>query len=648
MNNGNSYAYTNKTLRVNLTTGQISVEDYSSLYDDWLGGSGLAAKILYDELRDWHTPYDPMNKIIISSGVLIGTVAPGACKMSISTLSPVTGGWGTGSSDSHVGVQLKQAGYDNIIIEGRSHKPCYLWITDEEVELRDATGLWGMTTFETLDAIREELGDHTLHVLSIGPAGEHLSRNACIIQDTNRAFGRCGSGAVMGSKNLKAVVCKGNQPVKIADPKRFYEKSLECRKRIAATRSAETLGKYGTTSAFKNKQKIGGLPYRNFQETRIPDEIAINLNPNDVIDKYQVGRQGFPGCAIACGRKMHLTDGPYAGLKTNMNQWEVVGSIIGKLGVKEATFMLKANDRCNELGLDVDVAGGAIAWAMECYQRGIITKEDTGGLALEWGDEEVILKLIEMMSYRQGFGNILAEGSWRAADIIGRDSEYYSMHVKKQDLYELTRSSMGWCLGTATSTRGGGHTTGTPNCEQSGLSIDNEMALKVLGVTADVAMDLGGYEGKAKIVYYHEILHRICNSAGICIFNTIHMDMNFLNLDDLVDLLTAATGREFTREKLEEIAMRQLNTEKALNLRFTDFARKDDFPPQREMQEPMPTGSRKGFKVDNEKYNTMLDEYYEMHGWEKKTSYPSRKAFNKLGLEKIADDMERIGKLGTP
>lgn len=642
-----SYAYMNNTLRFSLTSGEILVDDYSSYYDDWLGGSGLAAKIMYDELRDWHTPFDPMNKIIFSSGALIGTVAPGACKMSVSTLSPVTGGWGTGSSDSHVGVQLKYAGYDNVIVEGRSHRPCYLWITDEKVEIRDATHLWGKTTFETLDMIREELGDHTLHVLTIGPAGENLSRNACIIQDTNRAFGRCGSGAIMGSKNLKAIVCKGNIPVKIADPKRFYEKALECRKRIASTASAETLGTYGTTSAFDHKQKICGLPYRNFQECRIPDEFAKNLNPNQVIEKYQVGRQGFPGCAIACGRKIHVTEGPYAGLKTNMNQWEVVGSIIGKLGVREPTFMVMANHRCNELGLDVDVAGGAIAYAMECYQRGIITQEDTGGLALEWGDEEVILKLIEMMSYRKGFGNILAEGSWRAADIIGRESKYYSMHVKKQDLYELTRSSMAWCLGTATSTRGGGHTTGTPNCEQSGLPIDDEMSLKIMGVTGDVAMNLGGYEGKAKMVYYHEILHRVCNSAGICIFNTIHMDMNFVNIDDLVVLLTAATGRDFNREKLEEITMRQLNTEKALNLRFTNFAREDDFPPQREMEEPISTGSRKGFKIDNTKYNKMLDDYYEIHNWEKKSSYPTRDAFNKYGLGYIADDMEKIGKLGV-
>jgi aldehyde:ferredoxin oxidoreductase len=206
---------------------------------------------------------------------------------------------------------------------------------------------------------------------------------------------------------------------------------------------------------------------------------------------------------------------------------------------------------------------------------------------------------------------------------------------------------MAWCLGTATSTRGGGHTTGTPNCEQSGLPIDDKMALKIMGVTGEVAVNMGGYEGKAKMVYYHEILHRICNSTGVCIFNTIHMDMNFVNIDDLVVLLSAATGRDFNPAKLEEITMRILNTEKALNLRFTNFARADDFPPQREMEEPIPTGPRKGFKIDNDKYNGMLDDYYDLHEWEKKSSYPTRAVYEKYGLRNIADDMEKIGKLGV-
>lgn len=646
MINNSSSSYMNKTLRVNLSSGEIKVEDYSNYYEEWLGGGGLAVKILYDELKDWVTPYDPMNKIIFSSGALIGTIAPGACKMSVSTLSPVTGGWATGSSDSYMGLELKRAGYDNIIVEGRAHLPCYLYITDDKVELRDATSMWGKTTFETLEAVRKDLDDKTLHVLSIGPAGEYLSRNACIIQDKNRAFGRCGSGAVMGSKNLKAIACKGHKAVKVADPDRFYKKALECRKRIAESETAKGMGQYGILGIMEHKQNICGIAYRNFQDCKLPNDIAQAVEPKVLIDKYQVTRQGFPGCAIACGRQVEITDGPYKGLKSFMNQWEVIGSIIGKLGVREGSFMIKANDRCNELGLDVDVAGGAIGWAMECYQRGLLTKEDTGGIELEWGDEEVILKLIEMMSYRQGFGNILAEGSWRASEIMNNDSQYYVMHVKKQDLYELMRSSMGWCLGTAVSTRGGCHTTGTPNCEQNTHPLPDEEYFQLTGVRGNIAYEMGGYEGKPQLVKYHEVLHRISNSTGICLFNTLHINYQFINVEDLAELISSATGIKFTQEKLEEIAMRQLNTEKALNLRFTEFCREDDFPPAREMEEPMPSGKRKGFKIDNKKYNIMLDEYYEIHDWEKETSFPTRKILHQLGLDYIADDLQKIGKLG--
>ena len=641
-----NFAFTNKTIQINLSSQEVNIKDYSSFYGDWLSGSGLAVKLLYDGLKDWITPFDPNNQLIFSSGALIGTIAPGACKMSVSTLSPVTGGWATGSSDSYVGLELKRAGFDNIVLKGRSHSPCYLWITDDKVEIRDASHIWGKTTYETLDAIREELGDDALHVLSIGPAGEYLSRNACIVQDRNRAFGRCGTGAIMGSKNLKAIVCKGTKPIKVAEPERFYKAALDCRKRISESDTAKGMGKYGILGIMEHKQKICGIGYRNFQDCKLPDEIAKAVEPKTLIDKFQVARQGFPGCAIACGRQVIVTDGPYKGLKTFMNQWEVIGSIIGKLGVREATFMIKANDRCNELGIDVDVVGGAIAWAMECYQRGILTKEDTGGLDLTWGNEEVILQLIEMMAYRKGFGNLLAEGSWRAADILGRDSKYYAMHVKKQDLYELMRSSMGWCLGTATSTRGGGHTTGAPNCEQNTLPLDDQEYLEITGVKGSIAYEMGGYEGKPELVKYHEVLHRISNSAGICLFNTLHINIKFINVNDLAELLSAAIGEEFTPERLEEIAMRQLNTEKALNLRFTEFKREDDYPPDREMEEPIPSGQRKGFRIERDKYNAMLDRYYELHDWDKSTSYPTRTALAKYGLDYIADDLEKIGKLG--
>ena len=646
MNGQKHYGYMGKTLRVNLTSGEVKTVEYNDQFRKWLGGSGLAVKILYEELPDWVTPFDPRNLLIFSSGALMGTLAPGACKMNISTLGPMTGGWATGSSDSYVGMELKHAGYDSVIVEGRAHKPVYLYITDQGVELRDAAHLWGKDTWETLDILRGELEDPRLHIISIGPAGENLVRGACVIQDRGRAFGRCGTGAVMGSKNLKAVICKGSRAIEVAQPQRFIEKVNECRMRMKACSTYDAMNKYGTLSALNNKQKICGIPYRNFQDSRLPDELAEKINPLQLIDKYQVAPSSFPGCVLCCGRHVTVTEGPYKGLTTEMNQWEVMGAIMGKLGIETREFMLAINAYCNRMGVDVDLVGGVLGWAMECFERGILTKDDLDGLELHWGDEAAVFELTRKLCYRQGCGNLLAEGCARAAELTGRGSEYYAMHIKKQDLYELLKSSNGWCLGTATSTRGGGHTTGAPNCEQNGMEMDNEMSMKLLGMPSKLAQDPETFEGKPQIVYYFEILSRMCNTLGVCYHNSAWYDISFVNVADLAELVSAATGEEFTEDDLKEIAMRQLNMEKAFNLRFTNFARKDDMPTQRDMKEPVASGSRKGWKIDEDKYNAMLDEYYDLHGWERETSYPTRKTLEWYGLAEAARDLERIGKLG--
>ncbi len=637
------YGITGNTLRVNLTSREIKVEDNSVYYRDFLTSSGYAAKIIYDEVKDWVTPFDPTNKVIFSAGALIGTVAPGACKMNISTIGPMTGGWATGSSDSYVAMELKHAGYDAIIVEGRSHRPCYLYVTDEKVEIRDATALWGKTTWETLDAIREELQDPKLHIISIGPAGENLARGACVIQDRGRGFGRCGTGAVIGSKNLKAIVCKGKKPIQVADPEKFMQVAMRCRKKITDCPETERFRKYGTLGIFQHKQDMGAIPYRNSQESVFPEDTDVTMDPVQVIDKYTVSKQNFPGCPIGCGRHVTIADGPYKGLTAEFNHWEAFGTIVGRCAVTEPTFMVKVTAYCNEMGIDFNLAGCAIAWAMECYQRGILTKEDTDGMALEWGNEPQILELIRKMSYREGFGNILAEGSKRAADIIGRDSGYYAMHIKGQDLYECLRGSNAWALGATVSTRGGGHTTGTCGYEQA-INVDKEKAYQVLGIRN--VEDPLSYEGKAEVTYLFEVLHRIDNSTGICHQNTIYNKLDYLVVADIAEMLSAATGIEMSAQDLEDIAQRQINLEKAINARFTDFARKDDLPTPRDQTEPLHAGKMDGWKLDMDKYNGMLDRYYELHGWDKQTGYPKRSTLEKYGIGYVADELERRGKLG--
>jgi aldehyde:ferredoxin oxidoreductase len=642
--NDTHFAYAGKILRINLSDGRISIEPTLKYAKEWLGASGIAIKILYDELRPWVTPYEPANKLIFGAGALVGTTAPGACKSNLSTLGPMTGGWASGCSDSYVGGHLKYAGYDSVVFEGKAHSPVYLWVHDDGVELRNASDLWDKTTWETLDAVREELGDPALHTVSIGPAGENLVRGACAIQDKGRAFGRCGIGAVMGSKNLKAIVVRGTGAVRVAHPQRFMETVAMVREMFKKAKTLDTMRRYGTLGGVAKKQEVCGVNYKNFQECYLPEDVLEAINPCRSIDKYEVSRQSFPGCAVGCSRHLHLSGGPYAGLTAESCQMETLMTLQTRLAIREPTFMFKANAYCNQLGLDVDAAGGAIGWAMECFQRGILDKKDADGLKLEWGDAEVVLELIRKIAYREGFGNILAEGCAKASEIIGRNSSYYAMHIKGQDLYEPCRGALGWCLGTTTSTRGGGHTTGAVGDARPGLGLGKEKAIQIFGV--DNPHKPLEYEGKAKMVMYMEILHRVNNSLGICHMNTIHWDFEQIDLPQLADLYSAATEWETSVEDLKRIALRQLNLEKAFNLRYTDFDRKDDLPTPRDMNEPIPTGPLAGWKMDKEKFNRMLDEYYDLHGWDKKTSYPTRKTLADLDLDHVADDLERMGKLG--
>lgn len=638
------YAYAGKILRVNLSNGEIRMEPTMKYAREWMGSSGIAIKILYDELRDWVTPFDPCNKIIFGAGPLIGTPAPGANKMNISTLGPETGGWASSCSDSYLGGGLKCAGFDSVVIEGKAHKPVYLWIDDLDVEIRDASSLWGKTTWETLDGIREELGDPSLHTASIGPAGENLVRGGCIIQDRQRAHGRGGIGAVMGSKNLKALVARGGKGIKAADRKRFMETVTECHKMFKNRPKAEAFRNYGTLGLLARKQEVCGNNWKNFQDVVVPPDILEKIDPKTMIEKYEVARQSYPGCAFGgCGRILHIEEGPYAGLEAESPQFESVITLQTRLAIEEPYFLLKATALCDQLGIGIDEAAGPIGWAMECFQRGIIDEKDTGGLKLTWGDADLSLELIRMIAYREGFGDLLAEGSARASEIIGRDSGDYAMHIKGAELYEPCRGAMAWCLGATTSTRGGGHTTGAPLCENSDPSLDVEKAKEVYGVeNPDKPLE---YDGKAKMVTYSEVLQRTNNCLGVCHFNTTYMEPNQLDLKELADLFSTATGWQTSVEDLKNLTMKQINLEKAFNLRFTDFDRKDDMPTPRDMDEPIPSGELAGWKMDPGEYNKMLDEYYDLHGWERATSYPKRETLMELGLESVADDLKGIGKL---
>jgi len=511
------YGYTGKSLRVDLTTGTISTEPTIKHAKKWLGAQGINQWILHNELKPWVSPYEPANRIIIGCGPLVGTLVPAACRASISSKSTFSYGVGSANLGGHFAPELKFAGYDHIVLQGRARTPVYLWVDDERIEIRDARGVWGKTTRETEDLIKEEIGDEDIQIMSIGPAGENLVRGACVIANRNRAAGRCGLGAVMGSKNLKAVAVRGTGVVEVAHPDRFMQAVDDAWERLEKSKGLGVIRKYGTVGVFPGENEICSIAYKNFQSSRMPQEQVEKLHPDIFKETYMKRDMACFGCPLHCDKYYRVDHGPYAGLATEGFQLDAVANFGGKLAIEYAPAIIKGCALCDELGLDEVNATVVLAWAFECYQRGILAQKDTDGLKLEWGNYELVFELLRKLAYREGFGNILAEGCKRASEIIGRDSGYYVLHTKGQELHEEVRMPIGWGFGTCVATRGGGHTTGAPVWEIMNMVDPTvaEFTAKVVGVKT---LDPTAYEGKPKLIVYIERLQGLINSLGPCMF----------------------------------------------------------------------------------------------------------------------------------
>jgi aldehyde:ferredoxin oxidoreductase len=638
------YAYAGKILRVDLSTRVIYVEPTVKYAREWLGGRGIGQAILYSELKPWVTPFEPANVIVVETGPFNGTLAPGATRHSIASKNVFSHGVGTANSGGHFSPELKFAGYDHIVLRGRASTPVYLWIDDGHVELRDARSIWGMTTWETDDLIKEEQDDDDIQIISIGPAGENMVKAACIIANRNRAAARCGLGAIMGSKNLKAIAVRGAGSVEVAHPDRFMEAVDDVREKIAKAPFSQRFLKYGTLTAFIGKNETGNMPYKNFQDGCMPQESMNQLDPDIFITKYKERDMGYMACPLYCSNYYRVNHGPYAGLATEGFETNTITNFGSKLAIDYAPAIIKGHALCNQLGLDEDNTTGALSWAFECYQRGILTQKDTDGLKLEWGDYGVVFELIRKIAYREGFGNILAEGCRHASEILGRDSGYYAIHMKGQDLYEEVRLPIGWGLGVCVATRGGAHTTGAPMAEMQLKARPDfvESAKRVFGVKT---FDPKVYEDKPELVIYTERMQELMNSLGLCMFVSTWQDPTQMSFKEVAELYSAATGWETSEEELTKIADRILNLEKAFNVLHANLGRNDDYPPERCLKEPLKSGTYKGFALSKEKYDKMLDEYYRLRGWDENTGLQTIRCLEDLNLLDVADDLKRVNKL---
>ncbi|MDP4159599.1 MAG: aldehyde ferredoxin oxidoreductase C-terminal domain-containing protein, partial [Bacillota bacterium] len=504
------------------------------------------------------------------------------------------------------------------------------------VEFYDASKLVGKTNWETDDFLKEKFGV-SIRTMAIGPAGENMVRYASITVDKHRIFGRGGVGSVMGSKNLKAVAISGTGYVELSDEKLFFEMLDDMYKRLDSLPSMQKFMQHGTLCNVAGKAKHGGFVFRHFQDLAIPEHMVETFEPETVADKYRVGQTACFGCVIGCQPRYTITEGPYAGLTMEGTQFNSALDFGSKLDMDDFGFCIKATAMCNDLGMDIDVVAETLGWLMECCEKGLLTSEELDGLSPTFGDQETALKLINKMAYREGVGAILAEGVARAATEFSKRAKYYAIHIKGNDLYEPLSSLIAYGLGSVTSTRGGSHVLGSPLCESAGIT-DHELAFKKFGVTT--YNEPLKFNGKPQLVKYYEIVTRMCSCMGACLFASDWQEIHLLGPEDFTKLLKATTGVDLTVEEFSNTMLALLAMEKVFNYNHAGFDRSDDYPPKRLMEEKVPSGFAKGSVLDKERWDKMLDEYYEIHGWDKETSLPTKETLKNLGLEFCIDDID--------
>ncbi len=574
-----SCGYAGNILSVNLSDSGIGKKPTQHFIPKFLGGRGINQWILFKQLKSGITPFEPNNIICFGAGALVATLVPGAARLNIDSKNALTPGIGSGNAGGWFAAELKFAGYDNVVVQGKAKEPVYLWIEDDNVLLRPASALWGKTTSETEKAIKEDLGQEDVEILCIGPAGENIARQACIVVSGSRVVGRCGLGAIMGSKNLKAIAVKGTGAIRINQPDEFMALVNTVSKRLLKSKGAKGRKQFGTLVASPLYNDLSALSYKNYQDDYIPDESFAKLSHEIFHHMYEVDRYACTACPTACGHVYSIDHGPYSGTRCLKAEANCVWDFGGKLAVDEISAILAAQEECGQLGLDIDNTSSVIAWAIDCFQNRIISTKDTDGLELNWGDHHIILKLIKKIAHREGFGNILAQGSLRASQIVGRGSGKYVFHMKGQDLIEGIRSMKGWALGVVVSPRGGAHTRGALATESRKFSEKDSQ--NIFGVkTAGMAQT---YEGKAKVVNYFESVHALLDSLGVCFFTGNWASPDGINPAELAQFYTLATGIKTSESELMKTGERIHNVEKMFNVYHAGFKREDDFPPQRLM-----------------------------------------------------------------
>ena len=610
---------TAKILFVDLSSGKMKDELFGEdILRKFIGGYGLAAKIMYDRQKPGVDPLGPDNMLGFLTGPLTGTPAIIGSRYVVVGKSPLTGSWGDANSGGYFGPALKFAGYDGVFFTGISEKPVYLFIDEGKPRLLGAKWLWGKDSHETEDLLRGKYGEKT-NVACIGPSGEKLSLISCVINDKGRAAGRSGLGAVMGSKRLKAIAVRGDIEVPLADAAKTKQLRRDWAKKVNIG-FAEILKKYGTAGITAGASESGDSPAKNWGDAGsevFPNSSAIS---DDAVLKYQSKKWPCWQCIIACGGHVKVKSGPFAS-EGHKPEYETLASYGTMCLNDNFESIVKLNEICNRMGLDTISAGCTVAFAIECYENGLITKEDTGGIELKWGNAQAIVDITEKMATREGFGAVLADGVKIAAEKIGKGAEKYAVHVAGQEVPmhdpKFVPGLGPTYLLDATPAR---HTQG------------GEMIAPPAGIELP-KFERTEYSGRAESQSILMNLMHLVNAAGLCMFGYISMDVN-----SMPEFMSSVTGWDYTLDECIETGERIGTLRHAFNLREGHNPLKRDYNGRTFGDPPLSRGPLKGITLDNK---TMIKEYLKFMDWNQATTVPSKEKLKKLGLDEVAKDLKK-------
>jgi len=616
---------TNKMVSVNLSTKEIVVSAMpEELENDFMGGEGIGTRLVWDMVPAKADPFGPNNAIVFASAPLNGTMFPAGPRGTVVFKSPETGTISMSNMGGHWGARMRMAGYAAIAVTGKADKPVYVLVDDDQIEIRDAARLWGKDIPAIQGMLEEEIGDKKIEVISCGPAGENRVRLACVANHT-RFAGKGGGGAVMGSKNLKAVVIRTKGKVEVEDRERLKEVSKTVTKIMAEAPPIQMLKEKSSASFNQTVFEIQDFGYKHFQEAGWTDE---KLYMDNICEKLQEGAKACYACPIGCGVTYRIKEGEFeSDEEFGGPMAEAYWNWGWKCGITDVNAIAKIGKLCNQNGVCVNSASELAAWIMECQEKKLISAKDTGGLELTWGDGPGCVKMMEMMISRDGFGDVLAEGVKRAAEKVGKGTEEYAFHVKGMELDgDEWRQNKASALTAATAERGATVVRPWAFPMDMGIIFPEITGLKE-------KPDSNSEEGIAKWYKPYKEFTVVANCVGVCLYPAL---FNIPDVHQTLEGYSAVTGRKIDIKEYLKIGERTICIQRAFNAR-EGFDRKDDTLPKRILNEPIKGGKYDGRRIND--LDGMLDEYYEESGFDKKTGWPTREKLEELGLKDVADEI---------